>query len=97
MDIRIDLKKVTNVNNELIPIITRLSIVHRSLNLTKWKLDENMERYIEIKEKIENISNRVNETKWKKEKIYTITGECISDYMEAEGRLYLNAYNIKEN
>ena len=45
MDIRIDLKKVTNVNNELIPIITRLSIVHRSLNLTKWKLDENMERY----------------------------------------------------
>ena len=76
MDIRIDLKKVTNVNNELIPIITRLSIVHRSLNLTKWKL---------------------NETKCELEKIYTITGECISDYMEAEGRLYLNAYNIKEN
>ena len=46
MDIRKKKKKVTNVNNELIPIITRLSIVHRSLNLTKWKLDENMERYM---------------------------------------------------
>lgn len=89
--IRLDIKKVRSTNTTLPPLATKLSGIKRGLGLLRWRIPDNIQEEIRMKERIEELLREIERAEAEINEIYTVTNSSIAQYMNVEERLSANA------
>lgn len=89
--INIDIKKVRNANYSLPPMISNLSAQKRYINMLKWRIPSEIQDRRKIRKRLNSILREIDRAEQQLNDIYKVTGSAVTQYMNMETNLTVNA------
>ena len=89
--ININIKKVRNANYNLPSMISNLSTQKKYISMLKWRLPSEMQDRRGIRERLDSILREMDKAERQLNDIYKVTGSAVTQYMDMETKLTVNA------
>lgn len=89
--IQIDIKKVRNANYNLPPMISNLSAQKKYVSMLKWRIPSEIQDRRNIRERLNSILREMDKAEQQLNDIYKVTGSAVTQYMNMETNLTVNA------
>lgn len=82
--IKVNLSSIRTANYNVPGIVTKVEIPKRNLGILKWRISEEITARYNIKNRLNDVYNRMESVQRQISDVYNITNSCISQYEAAE-------------
>lgn len=89
--IQIDIKKVRNANYNLPPMVSNLSAQKKYISMLKWRIPSEIQDRRNIRERLNAVLRELERAEQQLNDIYKVTGSAVTQYMNMETNLTVNA------
>lgn len=89
--IQIDIKKVRNANYNLPPMVSNLSAQKKYVSMLKWRIPSEIQDRRNIRERLNAVLRELERAEQQLNDIYKVTGSAVTQYMNMETNLTVNA------